>query len=586
MDGATKQREMMESIKNQIKRGASARRETRALQRRRNGEITFVLHLEQDNEGIREPRSSTRETTREDRISNSGSLDFSIQGQQDDAARHMATPPTVPPAQSSINTHSLPADGPGPIRSILDLATDPPQQHAGQPILTLGRAWELDFVMMYLDYVFPFLFPFYRPPLIGTGRTWLLTFLRQSDTVFHSVISLSAYFFIVALGDVFPGKHDNCKTIVWNQVLNQADLSFEMMQKDLSDVNSRGREVALLERVRLMENIIQLLIFEAFLGRPTNWQMHLIPAITLFEEILKEYSLSSPEKPQLLCVLEAMAWQSGSELDFGRFIWNPDQSGFRFFTAILIFIDIIASTALGKAPQLSSYHSRLLDDVKPEDVAVQIDLSAFVGCQNWALVVVAEVAGLDAWKKNMKNAGSLSVPDLVQRASRISQNLAFGLDRLDRSSSSLDSNPTSRFCSYYNDSGLQSASMSLLISRIWAHAAQIYLFVVVSGWQPAHSQVRRNIKQILILLQHIKAPAQMRALAWPICVAGCLAEEAEYEEGFRNLMARATQHGSLSTFHEVQEIMEAVWMKRNSLNRDTWDITASLQVLGSPTLLV
>src|ERR1700678_1190190 len=53
MDGATKQREMMESIKNQIKRGASTRRENQALQRRRNGEITFVLHLERDNEGIR-----------------------------------------------------------------------------------------------------------------------------------------------------------------------------------------------------------------------------------------------------------------------------------------------------------------------------------------------------------------------------------------------------------------------------------------------------------------------------------------------------------------------------------------------------
>jgi hypothetical protein len=585
MDGAARRREMMESIKNQIKRGASARRETRALQRRRNGEFTFVLHLERDNEGIRESLSSTRETTREDRISDPGSLEFSTQGQQEDTARHMATPPTVPPAQSSINIHSLPVDDLGPIRSILDLATDGPQQHAGQPILTLGRAWELDFVMMYLDYVFPFLFPFYRPPLIGTGRTWLLSFLRQSDTVFHSVISLSAYFFIVALGDVFPGKHDNCKTIVWNQVLKQADLSFDMIQKDVSDVNSR-REVGLLERVRLSENIIQLLIFESFLGRSTNWQMHLIPAIALFEEILEECSRSSPEKPQLLCVLEEMAWQSGSEQDFGRFIWNPDQSGFRFFTAILIFVDIIASTALGKAPQLSSYHSRILGDVKPEDVALPIDLSAFVGCQNWALVVIAEVAGLDAWKKNMKNAGSLSVPDLVQRASRISQNLALGLDKLDSSSSSLDSHPTSRFCSYYDDSGLQSTSMCVLISRIWAHAAQIYLFVVVSGWQPAHSEVRRSIEQILILLQHIRAPAQMRALAWPICVAGCLADNAEYEEGFRSLMARATQHGSLSTFHEVQGIMEEVWMKRNSLNRDIWDITASLQVLGSPTLLV
>ncbi|KAK9366689.1 fungal-specific transcription factor domain-containing protein [Lipomyces kononenkoae] len=582
MDGAAKQTEMIERIKHQIKKGASARRETRSLQRMRNGEATFIVHMENDYERVQEPPSTAKTTPSEDRTLSSATV------QDTSRATSSSSLSTKSPnqSQSLVSTHSPANPNTDSIRSILDLADLPHQDHAQLLVLTLGRAWEMDFVMMYLDYVFPFLFPFYHPPLVGTGRAWLLTFLRQSDAVFHSVISLSAYFFIVGIGDIFPGKPDHCKTIVWDQVLKQADLSFEMIQKDITEVNDREQPGGLLEKAHLMESIIQLLIFEGVLGRSTNWDIHLKPAMIIFEEIFKEHALSSSEKPEMLCVLEEMAWQPGSEYNFARRIWNPDQACFRFFTATLIFIDIVASTSLGQAPQLTAHHSLLLGDVRPEDVSVPIDLSAFFGCQNRVLIAVGEVAGLYAWKKDMKTAGCLSVPDLVQRASRISQALARAFDQLNESSSSMDDHPNSRFQSYYHTSDFPRTNMVQLVSRIWAHATEIYLSVVVSGWQPANAEIRQNIEQILFLLQDIRTASQMRALAWPICVAGCLAEEGEQEQEFRNVIARTGEQRTLNTLREVQEIMEAVWRIRDTLNRETWDLTASFRVLGAPALLV
>jgi hypothetical protein len=588
MDDATKQREMREVLKRKIKMGTTIRREARAREQRRHGEMTFVVRLEHDYRDSTESISPALEKERENNLSNSATSELAVYTQQPNVTSYQSVATPLSPGQvlGKPNNDLRMVDDSAPVRSILDLADDLCQEYPGQKIMDLGRAWEMDFVMMYLDHVFPFLFPFYRPHLVGTGRTWLLTFLKQSDSVFHSATSLSAYFFIVRLGDEFPGEHDDCKTIVWDQVVKQAGLSIQLIQKDLRDVQARGKEVKLLEKAHLMENIIQLLIFDTFLGRSANWQIHLKPAITLFEDLFKGSFPHSDGELDLGHVLGEMVWDSGSENPFGRPIWNPDQSGFRFFAAILIFIDIVASTALGKPPKLKMYHSKILGDVRPQDVAIPIDLSSFVGCHNWVLVAIAEISTIDAWKRDMKNARSLSIPDLVQQTSQISQSLADGLERLERTQSASDIDPTTDVYSHYADSSFEKRNTSFLTSQIWAYAAQIYLFVVVSGWQPAHPEVHQNVEKVLKHLQQIKSPARLRALAWPICVAGCLAEEGEHEGGFRNVMARAVKRGPLNTLNEVKEVMEAVWKKRNSFNCEAWDITASLGVLGSPVLLV
>lgn len=83
----------------------------------------------------------------------------------------------------------------------MGLANEVPQDKVAALFPSLGQGWEMDFVMIYLDYVWPFLFPFYRPPLVGTSRAWTLASLQQSRAVFHSVLSLSSFFFTFGLKD-------------------------------------------------------------------------------------------------------------------------------------------------------------------------------------------------------------------------------------------------------------------------------------------------------------------------------------------------------------------------------------------------
>ncbi|QKD57818.2 fungal-specific transcription factor domain-containing protein [Fusarium oxysporum Fo47] len=527
MDGAAEQKIIPETMKRQIKKRSGVRRETRGTTSN-----TFVVTLQQDYETA----TDTTDTT------NSSAANSQPQA----PSIHSPIPSSVGASASSTV-------------SVLDLT----QEHTLEPFNpsdpSSSKGWELDYVMIYLDYVFPFLFPFYQPPLVGTGRAWLLTFIRQNDAVFHSILSLSSYFLTIGLKNVVQGKHSFCKWTVWEQTLQQADLSFEMIHKELDEVSQRVTQHGLIEKARLMESIIQLLIFESFLSNSTNWDLHLKPAVTLFQNIIGESAEQS-----LPFALHTMAWPSRVTGFIDRPLWNTDQAAFRFFSAVLIYVDIVASTSVGREPLLKDHHAHLVTSDNAQDVSVAIHVSSFVGCQSWALLAVGKIASLSVWMKEMRRGGRLSVVELVERAKPISKSLEEGLA-----------------ASYANSS----ARISGAITQIWAHAALIYLSTTISGWQPASDTIRQNVSAILELLSEVKSGAQLRALAWPICVAGCLAL-ADDEQKFRELLADVGDQQALNTLREAGEVMQAVWENQDKTGHKTWDLEYCLQILGRPVLLI
>jgi hypothetical protein len=120
-----------------------------------------------------------------------------------------------------------------------------------------------------------------------------------------------------------------------------------------------------------------------------------------------------------------------------------------------VFIDIVASTSLERAPLLCNYHSHILADSVPEQITGPLDLSAFVGCDNWVLLAVGELSVIDAWKKKKIRAGDLQ-PELEEKANGISRTSAEGLCRSHPTSPStagiFNRDRTRRLQPYYHDS--------------------------------------------------------------------------------------------------------------------------------------
>lgn len=546
MDGAAKQKEMTEHIKSLTKDGADARRKKDAASK-----TAFIVTSQADYPG--------------------------------QATFHR---PGQGPDNSGASSETAAAD------SINPTEPTPDPYHPDNWIASLGKAWELDFTMMYMDYAFPFLFPFYRPPLVGTGRSWLLSFVRQSRTILHSVLSMSAFFFTFGLREIFPEREMSCRSVMWNQVEEQASMSFEMLQEDLVNMTGTGKQPDVLTKARIMETIVHLLVFDLFIGRSDNWEAHLTPATTLLEDILRQHPPSSPGETRLGGVLEQMNWPRPRFPGFDRQLWNPDQAAFRFFTSILIFIDIIATTSLQRAPKLASYHSQILGDVPSDEIDCPLDLFPFIGCQNWAILAIGDIAALDAWKKNTQLTGILNATQLAAQADRIFQSLKEkieALDTIETPSDNADSERSRHLQPFYSsDNHDTSKPSSLTPTRIWAHAAQIYLRTVSPASDTSGVPIQHHVTQICRLVKQIEAVAQIRTLAWPICVAGCLALGLEQQQEFRNIVNSSGENMHLrSALREAGRIMEEVWVCRVSSGVDEhWDIGAYLNSLGAPALLI
>ncbi len=592
MDGAAEQKKVAQMLKDEVKQNACRRRERRNLP---FPDQEIVITTERDYRNV--PASGPAFRSSAAKGTNAVNTPF---GEEETLAGSASVPSTesetagwhsVASTRPSRTTPSSAAEVDQPLNAIA-IRSHPVSLSlggSGATSLNLGKGVELGFVMIYLDYVFPFLFPFYRPPLLETGRHWLLSLLCQNEVSFHTAASLSSYFFQVVLQDGRQDVQDSCKALVWRQLMGQIDMAFTKIQQGIEDINRRGVQAALMESAHVLGEIIQLLFMEVTVRRNANWTIHLIPALVLFEDIFKYHGTLSSQ-PNLDLLLRQM---HPPFVTTGMAHTKPlpntaDQSALFFFMAILLFIDIVSSTALEQPPRLQRYHLHLLSSHPAAETSVSLE--AFVGCQNWVFLAISDISTLNAWKKNAKRVGNLSVIDLVNRAQPICQALEKGLMGLDANTTSGHSTVTAagRLDGYYTRLEGRTTDQASIktATRAWAHAANIYLSVVLSGWQPGCTDVQINVAKVLTHLQGVvESPAQLRSLAWPLCVAGCLALPSQEQE-VRCIVASMGELGVFGTMSEARDILEAVWSSRNTLDRDAWDIDACLRILGSPALLV
>ncbi|KAL3492014.1 fungal-specific transcription factor domain-containing protein [Aspergillus germanicus] len=571
MKNGTKQREMAQRIKAEVKRSASRRRSKKLMQR-------IARDLEEGEEDVQPEIPETGSLTEPTRETTNDS------NSNEEPAWRVVSSNTSPPSNSNAGLdapgvgfdHSTDGSPPGP----LDYSTAPDSHRLFQ---RLDNELELSFMMIYLDYTFPVLFPFYTPTIFDGGRSWLLVLPMKIRALYHTTLSLTSYFFSNVPISSGPA-YSSCISIANGEQRKQIDLAVKMVQYDLQNINSRGVHYDLVESAYLLESIVQLLIYESLVATSETWRMHLDAGIVLFEGIVKS------DSGNITALLDLMEQRSSLPMvTSGYTLWNSDQASFRFFSAVLLLADIVSATALGQPPRLRDCHDDLLTKLYQEGKPL-LQLQDFFGCQSWALRQIGEIAALDAWKKDMKTRRTFTISQLVKGASAIEQELQNGLDSLNSTSGSdiptlkqLDLpkalNPA---CTHQTACAHDTIK---LITRIWAYAARMYLHVVLSGWQIAAPEIRDDVARMLDFFAMLPSPSLLRSLAWPLCVAGCLAGE-EQEATFRGLIISMGPIGTLGTMSEVLRILEYTWRDRERVDIDTCDIAACLRSGGHVVLLI
>ena len=451
---------------------------------------------------------------------------------------------------------------------------------AGLESISFGRA-DTILITFYLESLFPSLFPFHQPSILEGGRAWILELILKSPVYRQVTCCQSSYSFSLARGTT---DQDGA----WETLLNQTRDAFRVLRQAMQVINGADLTEHMHGAVRILTSIMQLQRFEVAVMSFENCRAHLTACVSLFQQLLGS---GGPRAADLACpsscfnaVIDHLGLSSWVFPGRSVPVSSAEQAAFGFSSALLIFDDIIASTALQEPPQLYELHRGLLTAETP------IDLKAAVGCENWVLLQIGEIAALDAWKQQCKRASNFDLVELVQRAMPIKAMIEADLTRLETTPATLSQktetlpdvlapgNPWQT-----GASGVQ--FQSSLVTSIWAHAAILYLSVVVSGRQPSSDEVRYHVHMTIDSLTRLSPNALIRAVCWPLCVAGCLAEPGQ-EAQLRDLIQALQPRSVFGTLYRALEILETVWRNRDSSIAADHDLAACFRSQGDLILLV
>lgn len=553
MDGGPKQRAMAETIKAQVKKQASQRRDRKYLEMLENG--TRMVNLNDDN-------------ATNGHASDTAAV-FSESDNAFDTSPSSISATTGPSPDAPWHQQQLMGPN-GPRKNDYDSAQD------------------THLIMNYVDFVFPYLFPYYQPPILVGGRGWVLdAFLHGSRSIYYTAIALSSWFFGVLLAGG-EEKHAACTDRMARQLHHQMGISLTELQKNIFAISAKKDKFDIREGLSVMQSVIQMLIFEVTAANKENWKLHLDAAVALFVKILPQ-----PEQwTEKLTALWTPKWPP-PEMGLRR-PWSTDQAALRFFGANLLYIDVMSSITMSRRPRLTKYHESVIPSCPKNKLSTEpqsagpLLMEEFIGLQNWLVQTLGDVAALDAYKKEQLAAGTLSVQDLATRGDVLVQVVKAGIRQLEN----MDYSQTSveRVVSVVRDplSSLNPSSATakpnfIIQNLIWCHAASIYLHTVISGWQPLDPDVRRSVDKVTELLVDLPDGKTMQSMAWPFCVAGCMAPP-EYHDKYRGLVKRLGPLQVFGTIQEAKNIMEVAWASSASAD-ECWDIAKCLNSLGHGSLL-
>jgi hypothetical protein len=449
-------------------------------------------------------------------------------------------------------------------------------------IYAQGATFEADFITKYLDYVFPFLFPFYKPAIFETGRSWLLSLLRHSKIALHSTLSLTAFFFTIALDDAYGSSYGDCRNQIWRRLSGEAHKCFEDMQHKVRAMLKHDVASTALEKVHMMDSIIQMIVFELIVGGSSGWTLHLTASIDLFEQI---FNAQTCERSKMLSAILSLGPPVWYKMENDSYIWSPDQAGFRFSVALLVVIDIIASTAVCRQPRLAKHHTDVLgdDDGAPVLGFTRVRLSSIMGCQNCVIAAIGDIASLNARTKAEDEEDKIT-DEILEQVSKIGYRLELIRSSLPSTLPSSSSENTLGLAFQPFAARATARSPSTLTTKIWACAAQIFLTTVEGAEKSSSSTIVENVSQILELVHHVEAK-HWRTLSWPLCVAGCFAS-LEQQTCFRTMFAAKSELEKIGSIGEAWRVMESVWAARLEDENSFTDLTSCLNIFGRPLLLI
>ncbi|KAF4967025.1 hypothetical protein FSARC_5316 [Fusarium sarcochroum] len=429
---------------------------------------------------------------------------------------------------------------------------------------------------LYLDTVFPQLFPFYQPETLAGGRVWLLKAINEDGAVKHAVISTSAYYFTLILArDANHTLRTPCEQHVWDTLALHMDSSLRIIKEAMRAYNKAHTsrvKADIFQQTHLLGAIVQQLIFDTVMAQGAGWNMHLQAALGLFCDIMETHGGRNGSF-DLQVVLETMEPETsifdGLDLDFKT--WTTEQASLQFFVAFLIYADVISGIMTGTPPKLQAHHKNLIDD---QGGLPALRMEEIIGCPGWILSLLGEISVVEASRRvetgNAKTTGGEEERTIIAALkSKLEANLA-----------PMQSSPGEAFATSPLNSQRQQ------VANAWIHGAMLYLLVVEKGCQLPDTETDHHVQSIINTLESsFPSKLSLRTIMWPYFMAGLLAGPDD-EKAFKEAVLKLGPLKAFGSAKEALGALERVWSLRGETTQSDWRLSDWLGSQNGFVLLV
>ncbi|KAH9219080.1 fungal-specific transcription factor domain-containing protein [Leptodontidium sp. 2 PMI_412] len=394
-------------------------------------------------------------------------------------------------------------------------------------------------LMHFLDHVFPLQHPMYKPNIADGGRSWLLSLLLRTKPLYHASLALSAYH----RGKVLIQARQPCAHHSLIDQEKHLAASLEELKEAIRNVGQMTMLKACpKDSLGLMASVVQLIYFELFAGNGNAWQFHLRAAtITLLESY----------RPRLFELgLLGSITSDGVSPPWGG-TPNEDVAAFKFLCGVVIWLDILDSIKTGKSPSLLTIHSHALSSDS------HLKLETIIGSQNWAILQVGHIAALHENKMLSLQSGNLETAngraEFDKRVDEIRLELECGLTEQGLSCLQV-----------YSESALPdnaAAHVQAIITRLFALAASIYLYLVVQG---SHQETGPLADQAMMLLRTQMPRDLMHVIIFPLYIIGHVVSPDD-QSFFRCVFSSPpVLEPSLEHRSKILPLLEEIWQTRDA----------------------
>ncbi|KAF5639257.1 C6 zink-finger PRO1A [Fusarium sp. NRRL 52700] len=405
--------------------------------------------------------------------------------------------------------------------------TDSPTQPGSSTTNTIFR--EAQYLVHYLDYIFPIQYAFYVDAPDQGGRGWLFFLLERNAPLRNAALTLSAFH-----QHTFSPYHTENQE---NELLQYHTKALQELRHVVRhrDVGASADNIE--EWLKFLAGGMFLISFEVFQGGTNNWQAHFNALVSVIQNLTSsdfEFDTSNPSSP---------------DFDFQRGM-NTAQ---KFILSNLVWIDILAPLATGTAPRLP-YHDWLN--------AGKIDMSRVMGCSNCIMIAIGDMMALNSKAITMDNeALRIAIDDLEKRIHN-------GIDAASDDGSTLT--PTNRS-----------------VTHLFAAAALVQLYTLASDHNITSPDPHSAVSRVVEVLDNLPSYISLRATPWPLCVAGSMALPPN-EKYFDNLLTKLMDHAEagFTNCGTVYSVMQNAWKQRQRDPSRAWSARQSMEDMGICALLI